>query len=348
LILAANCWTFNGERCALVWQSLVSLPQSVQQAQNGTSAAFLSALCDPCVRIFLRRAAILYGDPVLQGQYTALALLLWKNLHTIDVLCFARTATDFCLAELRSELISGRWDALRPGGVCFDAFVNPASSSCPTGACLNLVTALVTEHDCCSVIVFKVLDLASYVEGNRDRDNATAPSNIFINAINTKCPSQVAAITNYCTKAIQTVTITIHNIAYDYYAQNYAAFHQLVAADISQFLGRVEEDVQVQDTVGTPVQQGGSAWSFRTLGASQAPATAVALTVSIYPANDADGGAIYSSLTQGLQSNAVPFTNSASDFNYLADPTQAVSTNTASAVGASLVLVAVLALFNLL
>lgn len=86
----------------------------------------------------------------------ALAAILWRTLHyagmnrvssvlfmysfprwlwvlmrlsecIVDIACFARSVTQYCIRELYPDVQAGRWDALRIGGTCYQEFIDVCS-----------------------------------------------------------------------------------------------------------------------------------------------------------------------------------------------------------------------------
>jgi hypothetical protein len=144
--------------------------------------------------------------------------------------------------------------------------------------------------------------------------------------------------------------VVLRNIRYIYYAANAAAFHRKVADDIAQFLGRVRDDITPDSDLASPeISSTGRSWYHKFLPESFAPQSGVdgseiAITLTINPANDADGAQIQSTLNAALANDGVPLVNAASDFQFVANPTQQMTIgSSANSIGASILLVAFLA-----
>jgi len=360
-LMSANCWRFpdsSGPFCILVFKALNDEDPVAARLENGTSLAHLDKLCHPCVRIFMRRIAILYADPIFMGAYFSTAVQLFRTIHIIDVLCFARAAGSYCIRELKEEIFNGTFLPIYPlpGLPCYDALVS-AGTTCP--ACANQIFHLLTEHGCCAIVLMKLVDLASYLDNVAsiaadNRDDPNFPSNKMVSAFNNKCSVQAQQITLYCTAVALTFELTIRNIIYTYYAVHAAEFHALVIADVAEFLGMIAADINVP-SAGTEVQGKNSGWissfvpsSFRT----QTDASGgVTLTLNVMPPNADVGASINTYMTGALGDGSIPLNNAASDVSFVADPTVAVTAtqngSTAASLAASLMLVAVLIFFNL-
>jgi len=368
-LMASFCWKFpdNGNYCVLAYVALAQESPTEAQSENGLSQAHLNLLCDPCVRIFLRRLAILYADPVLITQHYTDAVNLFKIVHAIDVLCLARAVGNFCIRELRTDLTDGAFAQILPvpGLPCYDSLVNQGSSSCP--ACAVNITRLLTEHGCCAIALFKIVDFLLFVNGNYstglsdNRDDPTFPANAMRTAFNTKCSSAANGIQQYCTDVALHFVIQVRNIRFAYYSAHAAAFHDLVIADVSQFLGMVANDVSIAQD-GTQIQGVGTQpWYSSFVPESWVsyadPTGGVSLNVQVNPDNNDAATAIHSFLTSSLASGSVPFPNTASKIAFLADPTIPLSAlgqapaggsgSSASTTAASLFLVIALIVLSL-
>jgi hypothetical protein len=304
--------------------------------------------------------AILYTDPIFHGAHLGEAILLFKYLHAIDAVCLARAAGVYCVREMMPLINDGSFAQLypAPGQACYDSLVG-AGSTCP--ACGAKIEELLTAHGCCAIVLFKLYDLNNYLTGDEgtltsdNRDDDLIPSNRMRLAFNTKCGATATRIQRYCAAVAVKVAITIRNIRWAYYALHADAFHRLVIADIAQFLGMVEGDINIpadglqfqgQSSANKPWYSQFTPSSWSTLADAD---TGVSLTVEIMPENSAAGTDINDFVSSSLNDGAVPFTNVGSDIRFLADPTVEVTASDSSAAtaAASLFLVTLLVLFQL-
>jgi len=358
-LMASNCWQFpvGGEYCVLKFKALNDETAAEKNAENGTSLAHLDLLCDPCVRIFLRRIAILYADPIFKGTLLPAAHYLFVFIHTIDVLCLARTVGDYCVRELRVGLLAGDYNNILPGSGCAQTLVSPSTVTCP--ACADNITQFLTAHGCCAIALYRLATLSEAVNDPTtlaadNRDDPRFPANMLVTAFNTKCAAQSVQIAAYCTAVAVNFRITLRNIAVAYYEQSQAnkdAFHALVIADIAEFLGMVAADISVAGN-GNVVQGTSAPWYSSFVPSAFVPqdsSAGVTLSVNVNPDNDDSGAAINTYVSSSLSTNSIPFPNTASDVRYLADPTVAVTASDSSSatVVASFLLLAVLALLQL-
>jgi len=250
------------------------------------------------------------------------------------VFCLARAVGDYCVRALRPSIDAGSWNAIAPvpGVPCYDSMVDTNSATCP--ACASTVQTLLTDHGCCAIALFKLVDYAKYVSGayntadQENRDDPSFPSNKFRDAFNTKCGDTANQIRQYCTNVTVAVAITLRNIRFTYYATHAIAFHDLVINDVAQFLGMVQTDITIAQT-GTQVQgTGAKPWYSSVVPSAwvaEDSTAGVSLTVTIQPDNSNSGASVNSFLANSLSAGSVPFPNAASDIAFVADPSVAVS-----------------------
>jgi len=357
-LMAANCWQFpmGGPYCIHKFAEVVNETQAEQQAENGTSIAHLDRMCHPCVRIFMRRVAIIYADPIFQGKLLAASQYLFRTIHTLDAVCLARGIGEYCVRELMPSINAGDYRAILPipGYPCYESLVNGAGNTCPS--CGVTIANLTTQHGCCAIALYRLAGLALALNNQNtlstdNRDDPTFPSNKMVTAFNTKCTGLALAIDYYCTAVAVSFRITLFNIVVSAYLARQAVFHALLIHDIAEFLGMVAADIDIPQT-GVAVQGTNTPWysgfvpaSFVTQDASQG----VAFDINIYPDNANTGDQINSYLSQSLATGGIPFPNTASDVSFVADPTVQVTAaqSSASTVVASVLLLVVLALFQL-
>jgi len=306
------------------------------------------------VRIFLRRVAILYADPIFLGRLLPAAQELFVYIHIIDAVCLARGVGEYCVRELMPLINAGAFQDIVPvpGKPCYDSMV-AAGTTCP--ACADEIKNLTTVHGCCAIALYRLAGLANAIQNvatlNADnRDDNTFPAVNMVNSFNAKCPVAATQILFYCTAVSIKFRITLRNIAVAVYLANSDTFHGLVIADIAEFLGMIARDIAIP-SVGTAVQ-GGTPWygsfvpsSFVTQDASQG----VTLDLQVQPDNDANGQALNDYVSTSLQAGSVPFPNTASNVMFLVDPTVQVTAadSSAATVAGSLLLLVVLALLQL-
>jgi len=356
--MAANCWRFpvNGPYCIQKFAEVVNETQASQQAENGTSVAHLDKVCHPCVRIFLRRVAILYTDTVFQGKLIAAAQNLFRMVHTLDALCLARAVGAYCVRELLPSINAGLYRDILPvpGVPCYDAMIDPNNNTCP--ACGALIADLITQKSCCAIALYRFADLALSLNNPNtlavdNRDDPAFPSNKMVSAFNRKCTGLAVAIDLYCTAVAIKFRITLFNIVASAYLADQLTFHALLIKDISQFLGMIEADIHIPQT-GVAVQGTKAPWYSGFVPSSfvaQDSSQGVAFSIDVYPDNSDTGNQVNSYLSDSLASGSIPFPNSASDVRFIANPTVQVtaSQSSASSVVASFLLLLVLALFQL-
>jgi len=359
-LMAANCWQFprGGPYCVRKFNDVVQESQASKDAENGTSIAHLDKLCHPCVRIFLRRVAILYADPLFQNQFLEQSHYLFVFVHIIDAVCLAKGVGDYCVRELLPDINAGLFNSIMPipGLPCYDSMV-AAGSTCP--ACGTDIQAFVTSHGCCAIALYRLAGLARFLNdpgtlADDNRDDPTFPANKMVIGYNLKCPAQVTQIALYCTAVAINFRVTLYNIAVAVYLEslaNRAAFHALVVADIAEFLGMVAKDISVAGP-GTTVQGTSAPWYSSYVPSSFVPQDAsqgVTLSINVYPDNAAAGDDLSAYVSGSLADGSIPFPNTASDTRFVADPTVVVTAQQSSAatLAVSCLLLVVLALLQL-
>jgi hypothetical protein len=359
-LMAANCWQFprGGPYCVRKFNDVVQESAASQNAENGTSIAHLDKLCHPCVRIFLRRVAILYADEIFQNAFLEQSHYLFVFVHVIDAVCLAKGVGDYCVRELLPDLNAGLFNSILPipGFPCYDSMV-AVGTSCP--ACGTDIQAFVTAHGCCAVALYRLAGLSRFLHdpttlATDNRDDAAFPANKMVLGYNAKCPAQVTQIVLYCTAVAINFRITLYNIAVAVYlasAQNRLDFHNLVIADIAEFLGMVARDISIAGT-GATVQGTSAPWYSSYVPSSFVPQDAtqgVTLSINVNPDNAAAGADLSTYVTDSLADGSVPFPNAASDTRFVADPTVVVTAQQSSAatLAVSCLLLVVLALLQL-
>jgi len=297
--------------------------------------------------------AILYSDPIFQGQFLGASRGLFYYIHVIDAICLAKGVGQYCVRQIMPDLTAGLYNNILPipGHACYDSLV-AQGNTCP--ACGDEIKNLTTSHGCCAIALYRLAGLAKAINdaGTSDRDNrddATFPANRMIKGFNDKCPAQATQIVRYCTAVAINFRITLRNIAVAVYLAAPLVFHALVIADIAEFLGMVANDINIDSGMAV---QGSSPWysdyvpaSFVSQDASQG----VTLSINVMPDNTAAGSDIDSFVSSSLASGDIPFPNAASDIKYIVDPTVEVtaSESAASTVAVSCMLLVVLALLQL-
>jgi hypothetical protein len=348
----------GGPYCIHKFGDVIAESPASREAENGTSVAHLAKVCHPCVRIFLRRVAILYADPVFQNRLIAAAISLFRIVHALDAVCLARGVGEFCVRELMPSLLAGDYAAIMPipGYDCYEALVNGAGNSCPMPGCGQVIANLTTQKGCCAIALYRLAGLAmaqsdSMTQTSDNRDDSNFPANKMIAAFNRKCTGLALGIAAYCTTVFITFRLTLFNIVASVYLAQKAIFHALLVKDIAQFLGMVLDDIKIPQD-GVAVQGTNTAWyssfvpsSFVTQDATQG----VSFSINIYPDNAAAGDSMNTFLSQSFAAGNVPFPNTASAVQFVADPTVEVTAaeSSASSVVASFLLLAILAFFQL-
>jgi hypothetical protein len=294
---------------------------------------------------------ILYADPVFAGVLLAASAQLYYYVHVIDAICLARAVGDYCIREVLPDLSAGVYDSILPipGHACYDA-LNAEGNTCPP--CANTIRNLTTAHGCCAIVLYRFAGLARATTDpttltTDNRDDPTFPANIMIANFESKCSTTATQITKYCTAVAVNFRLTLHNIAVAAYAADVTAFHALVVSDIAEFLGMVESDISVASSMA--VQS--SPWysSFVPSSFISQDDEGVELSINVMPDNDDAGSDINTYVTTSLATGSIPFPNTASNVQYLNDPTVEVtsSQSSASTLAASCLLIVGLMLIQL-
>jgi len=277
-------------------------------------------------------------------------------VHLLDVVCLARAVGQYCVRELMPSINAGDYRAILPvpGFPCYEAMIDQTNNTCP--ACGDMIATLITQKDCCAVTLYRLAGLALALNNPNtasvdNRDDPAFPSNKMVAAFNRKCTGLAVEIALYCTAVAIKFRITLFNIVASAYLADAVAFHLLLIKDIAQFLGMIEADIKIPDN-GVAVQGKNAAWyssfvpsSFVTQDSTQG----VAFDIHVYPDNADTGDKVNTFFSESLASGSVPFPNTASDVRFVANPTVQVTAaqSSASSVVASVLLLVVLALFQL-
>jgi len=295
--------------------------EATQNAQAGNATptpAQLDQWCDPCVIQFVYRLA--YANIGLGGNVSDLEEEV-NFLKLTQYACVKDFKNNYCLPQLST------YDFASLGGVCITGLV--AQPPTCSGDCKNAVVKAKSDLGCCFGTWFNFLEWQSVAK----------PAAY-------KLPISPAAVRTFVSGACQTsipwgcaedkiaLALVISNVNWNWYQQNKAQ----VEEDLKNYLAYlVAVDVLAIETLVITQASGGQAANTTGIKGFQlqsASTSGIQIQATVLPTSSAQA----SSITSTVQTSATTTSNpiaSAWPLEARVDPSQGISTTSASATGSS-------------
>jgi len=278
------CTNWGGKFCALETRNVMELPHPDPSLPVPTT--YLDSVCEPCVRIFLRRT-----DWILTRIGTPNPNIS-AYVHNIHNLCAKKADGTYCLPDIQA-----RKDAFSHiGGNCSTDF---AANTCGTG-CKTAITSLSNDLGCCFGTALAIMT----------KDNTAGPTEAQIRlVVGVQCGILLPVS---CAAQAVLIALVLRNLAWAYVSAHLDDVRDKIAADFC-YLTSSNSDFCTKDLVTiTPgatktgarrlLSDGGSSISFNLNDAAMTSSDMTAHATDIQ--SQAAAGTIFLPSTEGLGDSA--------------------------------------------